>query len=88
MAAIELPDPYDFVRIVTGLLAVVWTARGTLRTWRFLRRWERRCDRFHLKHAWLRRAVLLVVARATVLDPLNLALMLVLVGVWTLRAAG
>jgi hypothetical protein len=39
-----------------------------------------------LKHPWLRRAVLLVAARATVLDPVNLFLMLVLVGVWTLRA--
>jgi len=85
-AAIQLPDPYDFVRIVTGLLAALWTTRAALRTLRFLHRWERRCDRFHLKHPWLRRAVLLVAARATVLDPVNLFLMLVLVGVWTLRA--
>ena len=38
IAAIQLPDPYDFVRIVTGLLAALWTARAVLRMVRFLHR--------------------------------------------------
>ena len=79
-------DPYDFVRFVTLVLATVWTVRGAVRSWRFLRRWERRLNEWGVEPSWLRRSVALSVARATVLDPINLALMLVLVGVWTLRA--
>jgi hypothetical protein len=83
---VQLPDPYDFVRLTTFTLALVWTVRGVNRTRRFLARWEGRLDRWGMEKRWLRRAVFLVVARATVLDPINLALMLVLLGVWTLRA--
>ncbi len=82
----QLPDPYDFVRLVTVTLATVWTVRGLLRTKRFLARWEARLDQWGMERRWLRRAVFLMIARATVLDPINLALMLTLVGVWTLRA--
>lgn len=85
-AAVQLPDPYDFVRLTTAVLALVWTVRGAIRTRRFLARWEARLDRWGMEKRWLRRAVFVVVARATVLDPINLALMLILVGVWTLRA--
>ena len=78
-------DAYDFVRLVTFSLATFWTVRGTIRTWRFLRRWEDRLDRWGVQRAFLRRAALRMVLRTTVLDPVNLALMSVLVGVWTFR---
>lgn len=81
----QLPDPYDFVRLTTATLAFVWMVRGVIRTRRFVARWEGRLDRWGMEKRWLRRAVFLVIARATVLDPINLALMLILVGVWTLR---
>ncbi len=80
-------DPYDFVRLVTFALATVWTVRGAWRTQRFLRRWERRFDEWGVERSWLRRCVALSIARATVLDPINLALILVLIGVWTVRAS-
>jgi hypothetical protein len=83
---VALIDPYDFVRLTTGTLALVWTVRGALRTRRFLLRWEARLDAWGMERRWLRRAVLVVVARATVLDPINLALIAALIGVWTLRA--
>jgi hypothetical protein len=83
---VTLIDPYDFVRLTTGTLAFVWTVRGVLRTRRFLSRWEARLDAWGMERRWLRRAVLTVVARTTVLDPVNLALMAALVSLWTLRA--
>ncbi len=79
-------DPYDFVRLVTFALASVWTIRGAVRTYRFIRRWEARLDAWGLPKEWLRRAALKGVARTTVLDPVNLALILALFGVWTFRA--
>ena len=78
-------DAYDFVRLVTFSLATVWTVRGAIRTVRFLRRWEERLDRWGVPRDFLRRAMLRVVARTTVLDPINLGLMCLLVGVWTYR---
>ena len=86
-AAVELPDPYDFVRLTTGTLALVWTVRGFVRTRRFLARWQGRFERWGLDPRYLRRAVVTVVARATVLDPINLARMCARVCVWTLRAS-
>ena len=79
-------DPYDFVRLVTFALATVWSVRGLARTLRFVRRWETRLDVWGLPREWLRRCVLKTLVRTTVLDPVNLGLMLVLVGIWTLRA--
>ncbi|MEM7306053.1 MAG: hypothetical protein AAF682_05250 [Planctomycetota bacterium] len=79
-------DPYDFVRYTTFLIATVWTVRGAARTWSFYKRWEERLLQWGVSPLFLRRAVLAMVARITVLDPINLALMLTLVGVWTFRA--
>jgi hypothetical protein len=84
-AVLHLPEPYDFVRFITGSLAAVWTVRGGLTTWRLLRRAERALGPDRAERAWLRRVVLLAVVRTTVLDPVNLALMLVLIGLWTVH---
>lgn len=82
-----MPDPYEFVRYVTMGLALVWSVRGAIRTQRFVTRWEARLDSWGVERRWLRGAVLVALARVTVLDPINLALGLALVGVWTLRPA-
>lgn len=79
-------DPYLFVRIVTVSLAVIWTALGLLRAAQFIGRWEARFAEIGLSRRWLRRQVGITLLRATVLDPINLALMLGLVGLWTFRA--
>ena len=79
----ELPDPYDYVRLITVALAAFWTVRGTLRTWRLLRRAERVLEPFQVERSWLRRMVLIFLARITVFDPVNLALMSVLLVLWT-----
>ena len=67
-------------------LAALWTVGGVVRTLRFARRWHARLAPLGLSDAWLRRQVLRFVLRTTVLDPINLALMLLLVGLWSLRA--
>ncbi len=76
-------EPYEYVRLVTLLLASVWTLRGLWRALSFVRAWERRLAGVGASAPWLRRKVFVVLVRATVLDPVNLALLLVLVGIWT-----
>ena len=39
-----------------------------------------------LEEAWMKRQVLIFALRTTVLDPINLGLILVLFGTWMLRA--
>ena len=75
-------DPYTFIRLVTFSLATFWTLRMVLRTVRFLDRWERRLEGFGIERRWLRRQVSVAMLRASVLDPINLGLLLILVGVW------
>lgn len=82
---IALLDPYQFVRLVTFVLALVWTVRGIVRAWRSLRSWEQRLNRLGLQSSWLRRCVVVSLLRATVLDPINLALILTLAGAWVMR---
>ncbi len=81
-------DPYVFVRGVTMTLALCWTLLGLRRSVRFIRTWERRLEPLGVSRRWLRRQVAVVLLRATVLDPLNLALMLLLLGIWTARSFG
>ena len=81
--ALALPDPYEFVRVVTASMAAFWTLRGTVVAWRLLRLLERKLEPDRVERAWLRGVVLTALARTTVLDPLNLALMLGLVALWT-----
>ena len=83
----SLPEPYLFVRAITLTLATVWTIGGLYRLVRFSRRWERRLRSIGLSRRWLVRKALVVVARATVLDPVNLALICTLLGLWSIRTS-
>jgi hypothetical protein len=83
--ALSVPHPYDFVRAVTIVLATLWTISGVQRALLFTDRWQEHLGPLGFSNAWLRRQVLRVALRATVLDPLNLALMLALVLSWTVR---
>jgi hypothetical protein len=77
-------DPYVFVRAVTMSTAAFWTLRGLVRAARFVRRWERRMHPLGLPHAWFRAQVARMLVRATILDPVNVGLMLVLLAIWSL----
>ncbi len=80
----DLVDPYVFVRAISVLLAGLWTVMGVLRILRFGRRWERRLGPLGFSKRWLRWQVTLIVARATLFDPVNLGLTCLLLGLWTL----
>jgi len=80
-----LPEPYWFVRIVTMSLATIWTTAGLVRLFRFGRRWEQRLRTFGFSQRWFTRQILIVAARTTVLDPVNLALLCLLLGLWSVR---
>ena len=86
MIGLAVPDPYSYVRAVTIALATVWTIGTILRVADFADRWQGRFESMGLSRAWLRRQVLIIALRTTFLDPINLALMMTLVGSWTLRS--
>ena len=80
----ELPNPYRFVRFITITLGLLWTLAAAVRLVRMSRRWETRMNRYGVPRGWFRRQILMIVARTTVLDPVNLGLLCILVGIWTL----
>ena len=80
-----LIDPYTYVRTITLGLATLWTIGAAIRVLRFTFRWEKRLVLIGLPKPWIRKQVAIATLRATVLDPVNLALMLTLVGSWTVR---
>ncbi len=81
----QVPEPYSFVRFITVGLATVWTVAGFIRLFRFGHRWERRLRSLGFSRQWFTRQILIVAARATVLDPVNLALICFLLGLWSIR---
>jgi hypothetical protein len=81
-----LVDPYTYVRFTTLFLGVVWTLMGLRRMARFGERWRDRLIYVGLKEEWLRRQVIFFALRTTVLDPINLSLILLLIGTWMLRS--
>ena len=81
-------EPHAFVRSVTFGLGAWWTVLGLRRTLRMAREWRERLRPLDIDEGWWRRQVALVVLRTTVLDPLNLALLCLLVALWTLPARG
>ena len=83
-----LVEPYSYVRAITIGLGTLWTIGGFVRLIRFILRWRRRLMPLGFEDRWLRRAVYVAALRATILDPINLALMILLVSIWTFRAAG
>jgi len=79
-----LPGPYGFVRLVTVALALFWGFRGVQRAARFELRWEGRVALLGVSRRWVRRQLARALLRATLLDPVNLALALVLVALWSI----
>jgi hypothetical protein len=75
-------EPYAFVRGVTIALGATWTVTGLVRLVRFTASWEARLAPLGLERRWMRRQVAVACLRTTVLDPVNLGLMLVLAALW------
>lgn len=82
-----LVEPYTYVRSITIGLGTVWMIGGIYRTLRFYQRWRDRLIPLGFDEVWLRLQVRTFVLRTTVLDPLNLTLVLSLIGIWMLRWA-
>lgn len=81
-------EPYAFIRAVTIGLGVTWTVFAGLRILRLNRRWKSRLILLRLDDRWWTRQILVACARTTVLDPINLGLMLLLLGLWSVRGLG
>lgn len=77
-----LPEPYAFVRAVTLVLAAFWALRGARRGLLGLRRLGDHFEGLGIGRHVVHRAAVVVALRATVLDPINLALILSLGGIW------
>lgn len=76
-------EPYVFVRGITLALGLTWSLTALLRVVRLAASWEQRLVPIGLDRRWLRRQLAIACLRATVLDPLNLALLLLLAALWT-----
>lgn len=76
--------PYDFIRLVTVSLGLVWTATALIRLVRNAREWKEKLEPLRLDESSWRRWIAIACLRATVLDPVNLALLCLLIGLWTL----
>lgn len=76
-------EPWAYWRTVTLLMAGLWTLSGLARLLWFHHRWERRLEEVGASRRWLRRQLLQVVLRVTVLDPWNLGLLLLLAALWS-----
>lgn len=80
-----MPAPYDYVRVITITLGTIWSVRALVRLTRFTMDWYLKLQPLGLDKRWMRRRVVRLVLRTTVLDPINLALLLTLVGSWMVR---
>lgn len=76
--------PYVFIRLVTVSLGLTWTATALIRLVQSAREWKEKLVPLHLDERGWRRWIAIACLRATVLDPVNLALLCLLVGLWTL----
>ena len=81
-----LIEPYVYVRTITIGLGTIWFIQGLFRLRRFMRLWKKRLIPLGIPADLLRKAVLVFVLRTTVLDPINLGLLLLLIGLWGFRA--
>jgi hypothetical protein len=77
-------EPYAFIRTVTLALGVTWSVMAAVRILRNAAEWKQKLTPLGLEEREWRRWIALACLRATVLDPLNLALLCLLVGLWTL----
>lgn len=80
-------EPHVFVRAVTFGLGTTWTLLALRRLVHFERRWRSRFALLGLADHWWNRQLRLLILRTTLLDPINLALLCLLVAVWSLRLA-
>ena len=78
-------DPYTFIRLVTVSLGIVWTGMALIRLLRSAKEWKERLYPLDVDEPSWRRWIAIACLRATVLDPVNLALLCTLIALWTLH---
>ena len=74
-------EPHVFVRGLTAGLAGFWTLRWLARTFRAVTELDRVAAHYGLSRGLVVRTVLRVLLRATILDPVNLALAFAIGGI-------
>jgi hypothetical protein len=74
--------PHTFVRGLTAGLALFWFARGALRIWRGVVELDALAARFGLAKGLVRRVAWRVLLRSTVLDPVNVSLILAILAAY------
>lgn len=77
-------EPYAFIRLVTFALGATWTVTGIARALRLAESWREKLAPLGVDQRDWRRWIAIACLRATVLDPANLALLMLLIGLWTL----
>jgi len=80
-------EPYPFIRAVTFTLGLTWTVAGTVRALRLAASCKQKLAELGLEERGWQRWIAIACLRATVLDPVNLALLCFLVALWTLPSA-
>lgn len=77
-AGSSLLDGAELVRILALALGAYWALRGLWRSWRSIQRYDALAASHGFSAGFVRRTVLTLLLRATLLDPLNLALLALL----------
>lgn len=72
------PDGAELVRILALALGAYWALRGLWRSWRSIQRYDALAAGHGFSAGFVRRSVFTLLLRATLLDPLNLALLALL----------
>lgn len=80
--------PYAFIRLVTIGLGLTWTVFGVVRLVRVATEWKEQLESLRVDVRCWRRWIAIACLRATVLDPLNLALLCLLLALWSLPGVG
>ncbi len=75
-----LPEGAELVRALALALGAYWALRGLWRSWRAIQRYDALATSHGFSPGFVRRGVLTVLLRATLLDPWNLALGMLLLG--------
>jgi len=76
--------PYVFIRAVTIGLGATWSVMALVRLLRDAAEWKEKLAPLHMDERAWRRWIAIACLRATVLDPVNLALLCTLAVLWTL----
>jgi hypothetical protein len=78
---VDLPSAKDFVRCLALALGLYWSLRGLRRLWVEVQRYDRSAQQHGLRAGLVQRCAWRIALRSTLLDPLNLLLLLLLLAI-------